>query len=78
MSLMSLVNIFRNKSRSLLTMIGIGVGVFSVVLISTIGSSGTVQVNQTLVNMGIDSLLIQSAITGDKYRLFHEDIEKIQ
>ena len=34
------VNIFRSKTRSLLTMAGIAVGVFSVVLISTVGAAG--------------------------------------
>ncbi len=36
-----LVNIFRSRTRSLLTMAGIAVGVFSVVLISTVGAVGT-------------------------------------
>lgn len=63
---MSLRNIFRNlflqgKHRSVLTMSGIAVGVFSVVLISVIGSSGTAQVSSTLVSMGVDTLLIQTA-----------------
>lgn len=59
-----LQNIFlkgRSRTRSLLTMSGIAVGVFSVVLISVIGSVGTAQVSRTLINMGVDTLLIQAA-----------------
>ncbi len=59
-----LQNIFlkgRSRTRSVLTMSGIAVGVFSVVLISVIGSVGTEQVSRTLVTMGVDTLLIQTA-----------------
>lgn len=57
----SLVNIFRNKTRSLLTMAGIAVGVFAVVLISTVGAAGTAQVSSTLLTMGVDTLLVQAS-----------------
>ncbi len=59
-----LQNIFlkgKSRTRSVLTMSGIAVGVFSVVLISVIGSVGTEQVSQTLITMGVDTLLIQPA-----------------
>ena len=63
---MTIRNIFtglfqKGKHRSLLTMAGIAVGVFSVVLISVIGSVGTAEVSRTLVTMGVDTLLIQAA-----------------
>lgn len=54
-------NIFRAKTRSLLTIAGIAVGVFAVVLISTVGAAGTAQVSSTLLTMGVDTLLVQSA-----------------
>lgn len=57
----SLVNILRCRTRSLLTMSGIAIGVLSVVLISTVGAVGTQQVNSTLVTMGVDTLLVQAA-----------------
>ena len=42
MSILStLTSIFRSRTRSLLTMAGIAVGVFSVVLVSTVGTIGT-------------------------------------
>lgn len=62
MSIVStLVSIFRSRTRSLLTMAGIAVGVFSVVLVSTVGTVGTAQVSATLVTMGVDTLLVQAA-----------------
>lgn len=57
----SLINILRCRTRSLLTMSGIAIGVLSVVLISTVGAVGTAQVNSTLVTMGVDTLLVQAA-----------------
>lgn len=51
----------KGKHRSWLTMAGIAVGVFSVVMISVIGSVGTAEVSRTLVTMGVDTLLIQAA-----------------
>lgn len=59
--LRSLINILRCRTRSLLTMAGIAIGVLSVVLISTVGAVGTQQVNSTLVTMGVDTLLVQTA-----------------
>lgn len=58
MSILStLTSIFRSRTRSLLTMAGIAVGVFSVVLVSTVGTIGTQEVSSTLVTMGVDTLL---------------------
>lgn len=57
----SIKNILRCRARSLLTMAGIAIGVFSVVLISTVGSVGTQQVSSTLISMGVDTLLVQSS-----------------
>lgn len=55
-------NLFtKGNHRSALTMTGIAVGVFSVVLISVVGNSGTAKVSQTLSSMGVDTLLIQPA-----------------
>lgn len=55
----SIKNILRCRARSLLTMAGIAIGVFSVVLISTVGAVGTQQVSSTLISMGVDTLLAQ-------------------
>lgn len=71
-------NIFlkgRSRTRSVLTMSGIAVGVFSVVLISVIGSVGTAQVSQTLVTMGVDTLLIQAADNAVSVVLTDEELD---
>lgn len=74
----SLVNIFRSRTRSLLTMAGIAVGVFAVVLISTVGSVGTEQVSQTLLTMGVDTLLIQTADNAVSVTLDDADISAVR
>lgn len=73
-----LVNIFRNRTRSLLTMAGIAVGVFSVVLISTVGSVGTSEVSKTLITMGVDTLLIQSAKNAVSVTLTDDDVSAVR
>ncbi|MCM1165491.1 MAG: ABC transporter permease [Lachnospiraceae bacterium] len=73
-----LVNIFRSKTRSLLTMAGIAVGVFSVVLISTVGAVGTSEVSKTLVTMGVDTLLIQSAKNSVSVTLTDGDVTAVR
>lgn len=73
-----LVNIFRSRTRSLLTMAGIAVGVFSVVLISTVGAVGTAEVSKTLVTMGVDTLLIQSAKNSVSVTLTDSDVSAVR
>ncbi len=70
-------NIFRSKTRAFLTISGITVGVFSVVLISAIGNIGTHKVSETLVSMGINSILIQPTDPLAVTTLSHEDIEVV-
>lgn len=74
----SLINIFRSKTRSLLTMSGIAVGVFAVVLISTVGAAGTSEVSRTLVTMGVDTLLIQTADNAVSVTLKDSDVSKVR
>lgn len=74
----SLVNIFRSKTRSLLTMSGIAVGVFAVVLISTVGAVGTSEVSRTLVTMGVDTLLIQTADNAVSVTLKDSDVSAVR
>lgn len=73
-----LVNIFRSRTRSLLTMAGIAVGVFSVVLISTVGTVGTEQVSETLVTMGVDTLLVQAADNSVSVTLTDSDVSEVR
>ena len=74
----SLVNIFRSKTRSLLTMAGIAVGVFAVVLISTVGAVGTSEVSNTLITMGVDTLLIQTADNAVSVTLKDTDVSAVR
>ncbi len=70
--------IFETNARSALTTAGIAVGVFSVVLVSTIGAMGTAQVNTQLISMGVDSLLVQMADKSTAARLSPDDIDTIK
>lgn len=74
----TLINIFRSRTRSLLTMTGIAVGVFAVVLISTVGSIGTAEVSRTLLTMGVDTLLIQTADNAVSITLDDTDISTVR
>ena len=47
----ALRSIKRGKSRSLLTLCSVAVGVFAVVVISGIGSVGTQEINSTMLTM---------------------------
>ena len=78
MLIKSLKNIFRNKSRSTLTMTGICVGAMSVVIISTIAASGTHQLNTQLTNMGIDSIMVQVNKNSKDVTLGENDIAEIK
>lgn len=74
----SLINLFRSRTRSVLTMAGIAVGVFSVVLISTVGTVGTQQVSETLITMGVDTLLVQAADNSVSVTLTDSDAEAVR
>ena len=71
------INIFRSKTRSLLTMAGIAVGVFAVVLISTVGAAGTAEVSNTLMTMGVDTLLVQAAENTVSATLADSDVTEV-
>ena len=73
-----LKNIFRAKIRSVLTMAGIAVGIFSVTLISTVGAVGTEQVSSTLVTMGVDTLLVQAAGNSVSVTLTDDDVFEVR
>lgn len=74
----SFANIFRSKTRSLLTMAGIAVGVFAVVLISTAGAAGTAEVSRTLTTMGVDTLLVQTADNTVSATLTDGDVAQVR
>lgn len=74
----SFANIFRSKTRSLLTMAGIAVGVSAVVLISTVGAAGTAEVSRTLTTMGVDTLLVQTADNTVSATLTDSDVAQVR
>lgn len=78
MILKSASEIFRNKTRSLLTVSGIAVGVFAVVLISAVGTMGTEKVSNTISHMGVDTLLIQPAAESVSVTLTDNDISAVR
>ena len=51
-------NIFRKKGRAVLTMLGIIIGVTSVVIISCISACGTTAVNNELDSLGLSGINI--------------------
>ena len=57
---------FRNKVRSALTIIGIAVGVCSVMLVSAVGKAGKISINNEMTDMGMDSLVISSSSLDEK------------
>ena len=51
-------NICRKKGRSILTILGVAIGVCSVIIINSIGNFGTVAVNTELDSLGMGGLTI--------------------
>lgn len=78
MLLKSIKSLFTAKIRSILTMGGIAVGVFSVVLISAVGSIGTEQVSAAMLSMGVDTLLVQAADRTVSITLDENDVNAVR
>ncbi len=68
-------NIARTKTRTLLTMSGIAIGVFAVVIISSIGTIGTNVITGALETMGINSALVEPSEEADEIPLTKYDVE---
>lgn len=62
----------RKRVRSALTVLGIGIGVLSVVLVSMIGQVGKVAIGQELDSMGVGGLYISTSTTA-KEQLFPDE-----
>ena len=54
----SFISISRNKTRSFLTMLGVVIGVLSVILLTSIGNGLTVFVEQQFENLGSNLLIV--------------------
>ena len=51
-------SIFRSKVRSYLTILGVCIGIFTLVIISSVSKIGTVGINNMLSQMGIESVMV--------------------
>ena len=69
--------LFRSKLRSFLTIVGIAVGVMSVVVVSSIGEIGKASINSELSGMGMDSLVV-SVQSGAVNKLTEEELDRIK
>ena len=78
----ALQNIFRNRMRSLLTSLGIIIGVCSVIVMVAIGQGSQNMIEEQLESMGTNMLMIYSMRRGPSQRsinrLSKNDIEKIR
>jgi len=72
-------SIFRNRMRSLLTSLGIIIGVGSVIVMVGIGEGSQVQVKQQIASMGTNLLMVMPPRGArDANRLSREDVAKIR
>ena len=53
-------NVFRKKLRSMLTIVGIAIGVLSVIIISTIGEVGKTTINNEIDSIGMSGLTVRT------------------
>ena len=74
----SVKNIFRKKLRSILTIVGIGIGVLSVVIISLIGEVGKETLNAELNSMGIGGFCVRAVSDGDEKQFGEEELELVR
>lgn len=74
----SVKNIMRKRLRSILTVLGIGIGVLSVVLISIIGEVGKQTINTELNSMGIGGLCVRTAGDTSKKNFGKEELAIVQ
>ncbi|MEG0894676.1 MAG: ABC transporter permease [Oscillospiraceae bacterium] len=64
--------------RSILTILGISIGVFSIVIISNIGSVGKYSVNYEMNSMGIGGLCIRKSDDYGTIKMTKDDLSSIQ
>ena len=72
--ILSLRNVFRKGIRTSLTILGIAVGVMSVMLINTISDVGIKTVNAELDSLGLNGI----SVSSDKCEVTNDDLELIK
>lgn len=75
---MALMNIWANKVRTLLTMLGIIIGISSVILIISIGRGATNLISTTLGDIGQGQIAFMVLKSEDKYMVNDEDLDHIR
>lgn len=75
---MSWSNITHNKMRSFLTMLGIVIGVASIIALITIVQGATGSITSQISNLGADKLTVQAMGTPLKHGLNEKDIDKLR
>ncbi|WRS28112.1 ABC transporter permease [Oscillospiraceae bacterium MB08-C2-2] len=71
-------NLGRKKFRSWLTILGISIGVASVVLITSIGDIGKETINQELNSLGMGGLMVSGGSQNSQTVLTHKHLEVIR
>ncbi|MCM1263391.1 MAG: ABC transporter permease [Butyrivibrio sp.] len=76
----ALMNIKSNKGRSVLTMLGIIIGIMSVIMIMAVGNGVRGQINDELesIGSGLIELYVDSTLESTTMRFAYEDCELIQ
>ena len=74
---MALKNIWANKVRTFLTMLGIIIGISSVILIISIGNGATGMISEQLGNIGKGQIAFYITDYQDKYYITEDDMDAI-
>ena len=75
---MALQNIWANKIRTLLTMLGIIIGISSVILIVSIGNGATELISSELSDIAKGQIYFYDATYEDKYVISEDELEDIR
>lgn len=71
-------SVFNKKLRSILTILGITIGVVSVIVVRNISYSGNIAVHAELASFGIDSIIINSNNAVSNAKLSDQELQKIK
>ncbi|MDE5866598.1 MAG: ABC transporter permease, partial [Lachnospiraceae bacterium] len=76
----ALMNIKSNKGRSVLTMLGIIIGIASVIMVMAIGNGVREQINDELesIGSGLIELMLDTTLESTTMRFSQEDFDLIQ
>lgn len=73
---MALQSVLANKMRTFLTMLGIIIGVFSVIVLISVGEGSAVAIKKSIENMG--SNIIEVYVVGQNKSITYDDIKKLE